>query len=107
MNDFDDLAGSLKQVRDELKLQIHLASKEVQDDWEELEGKMENFAAKAGLDETGLCSEVLHFTSMFFAGQVVLAQGPDAFISSCLHFPGIGYEHPQSEVGHRDCQHND
>lgn len=53
MSDFDELMDDLKQARDELKVQIHLASKEMQDEWEELEGKMDSFASKAGLDETG------------------------------------------------------
>lgn len=53
MNDFDDYLTGLKQIRDELRVQIHLAKKEVQDDWEQLEEKMEDMAAKAQLAETG------------------------------------------------------
>ncbi len=53
MNEFNDVFDSLKQMRDELRVQIHLASKDVQDDWEELEDKMKNITDKAGLDETG------------------------------------------------------
>ena len=53
MNDFDDLIAELKQKRDELRVQIHLASKEAQDEWEELEGKMNHFTATAKLGETG------------------------------------------------------
>jgi len=53
MSEFDDILQDLKQKRDELRLQVHLASKEVQEEWEELEGKMEHFAAKAHLKETG------------------------------------------------------
>ena len=52
MADIDDLIAELKQKRDELNLQMHLASKELQDEWTELEAKMEKFAEKAGLDET-------------------------------------------------------
>ena len=53
MDDFDDLVQDLKRARDELRLQIHLASKEAQDEWHELEEKMEGFASKARLEETG------------------------------------------------------
>lgn len=53
MSDIDDLIQQIKQRRDELRVQIHLASKEVQDEWEELEDKMEDFASKAKLGETG------------------------------------------------------
>lgn len=53
MNEFDDILAELKQKRDELRLQMHLASREIAEEWEELEEKMENFTAKAKLDETG------------------------------------------------------
>lgn len=60
MSDFDKLLQELKQKRDELRLQMHLASKEAKEEWEELEEKMEDFSAKAkkfsknaGLKETG------------------------------------------------------
>jgi len=53
VNEFNDVVDTLKQMRDELRVQIHLASKDVQDDWEELEEKMKNITDKAGLDETG------------------------------------------------------
>jgi hypothetical protein len=47
MTDFDDMIGELKQKRDELRVQMHLASKEIKDEWEELEEKMEDFSDKA------------------------------------------------------------
>ena len=47
MGEFDDLIQELKQKRDELRVQAHLATKEAQDEWEELEAKMEEFTAKA------------------------------------------------------------
>ncbi len=53
MTDFDDIVDDLKQKRDELRVQIHLASKDVQEEWHELEGKMEHFTSKAKLGETG------------------------------------------------------
>lgn len=53
MSELDDIIADLKQKRDELRLQMHLASKEAQDEWQELEEKLEDFTAKAKLDETG------------------------------------------------------
>ena len=53
MSDLDDLVDQLKQKRDELRVQMHLASKEAQDEWEELEEKMTTFTVKAKLGETG------------------------------------------------------
>ena len=53
MTDLDDLWDDLKQKRDELRVQINLGSKEVQDEWEELEGKMNHFTATAELGKTG------------------------------------------------------
>ena len=47
MADFDDIIEELKQKRDELRVQIHLASKEIRDEWEDLEQKMEEFSGKA------------------------------------------------------------
>ena len=53
VTDLDDLWEDLKQKRDELRVQMHLASKEVQEEWEELEGKMNHFSATAKLGDTG------------------------------------------------------
>lgn len=53
MSELEEIVEDLKQKRDELRLQIHLASKEVKDEWEELEEKMDHFVAKAHLKETG------------------------------------------------------
>ena len=47
MADIDEIIEELKQKRDELRVKIHLASKEVKDEWEELEEKMEDFSGKA------------------------------------------------------------
>ena len=47
MADFDDMLEELKQKRDELRVQMNLASKEVKEEWDELEDKMEEFSAKA------------------------------------------------------------
>ena len=60
MSEFDDLIEELKQKRDELRVQINLASMEARDEWQELEAKMEELTTKAkdladeaGLGETG------------------------------------------------------
>lgn len=47
MSEIDELIQELKQKRDELRLQIHLASKEVKEEWQELEEKMDEFSGKA------------------------------------------------------------
>ena len=47
MSDLDDLMDELRQKRDEIRVQINLASKDLRDEWEELEGRMEDFSAKA------------------------------------------------------------
>jgi vacuolar-type H+-ATPase subunit D/Vma8 len=52
MGEFDDLWADLKQKRDELRLKIHLASKEAQDEWEELEEKMQEFSSRAEIGKT-------------------------------------------------------
>ena len=47
MADIDEIIEELKQKRDEIRVQINLASKEIKDEWEDLEEKMEDFAGKA------------------------------------------------------------
>ena len=60
MSDLDDLVDDLKRKRDELRLQVNLASREIKDEWKELEEKMDEFSGKvskfagdAQLKETG------------------------------------------------------
>ena len=53
MSEYDDLVADLKQKRDELRLKIHLASKEAQEEWQELEEKMDDFVSRADLGRTG------------------------------------------------------
>jgi len=53
MTDFDDLIEELKQKRDELRVQVNLASREAKDEWEELDEKMDKFLARADLRTTG------------------------------------------------------
>jgi len=45
--DIDDIVESLKQQKDEIKLQIHLARAEARDEWPELEKKFDDFKIKA------------------------------------------------------------
>ena len=47
MNELDDLIEDLKQKRDVLRVKMNLASKDVRDEWEDLEEKMEEFSGKA------------------------------------------------------------
>ena len=60
MSDLEELFEELKQKRDELRVQVNLASREIKDEWEDLEEKMQEFSGKAkefageaGLQETG------------------------------------------------------
>ena len=53
MSDFDDLIDDLKQKRDELRVQINLASREIKDEWEDLEGRSRDFLARAEIARTG------------------------------------------------------
>jgi hypothetical protein len=53
VSDIDDIVEQLKQRRDELRVQMHLATRELQDEWHELEEKTEDFVSKARLEETG------------------------------------------------------
>lgn len=53
MSDLDDLFEELKQKRDELRVQMHLASKDLKDEWDQFEGKWDEFSRKANLEATG------------------------------------------------------
>ena len=53
MSDHDELIEDLKRRRDEIRVQIHLASKDVQDEWTDIEKKFTEFASRAELDKTG------------------------------------------------------
>ncbi len=43
---YEQLVKTLEKQRDELALQIHLASMDIKDDWEALEQKWEHFKTK-------------------------------------------------------------
>ena len=53
MSDFDDLIDDLKQKRDELRVQINLASREIKDEWEDLEKRSKDFMERAEISRTG------------------------------------------------------
>jgi len=50
MNDFEQLLEDVKKARDEIRLQLHLASMEAKDEWDELEHKWDRFSAKADME---------------------------------------------------------
>lgn len=52
MPDFTKLTEDLKRARDEIKLKIHLGSKEMQEEWSELEQRWSSFESKAQLDKS-------------------------------------------------------
>lgn len=52
MPDFTRLIEDLKRTRDEIRLKIHLGSKEVQDEWSVLEGRWSAFQSRAELDRS-------------------------------------------------------
>lgn len=52
MAETTDLVKTLEQRRDELSLKMHLGSMEAKEQWDALEKKWENFAARARLEDT-------------------------------------------------------
>ncbi len=52
MSDFEDFTAKLKQTRDELKLQLHLAGKDAEDEWEELVKDWDKFVHRSQLDKS-------------------------------------------------------
>ncbi len=52
MNDFERLLEDIKKARDEVRLQLHLASMEAKDEWGELEEKWEDFTARADMEKS-------------------------------------------------------
>lgn len=45
---FDQVMADLKQQRDELRLQMHLAKTEAREEWEELEKKWQHLESRLG-----------------------------------------------------------
>lgn len=54
-SEVDRLADDLKQIRDELRVQIHLAAADVRDEWEQLEKKWDGFRGR--VDAIGRVAE--------------------------------------------------
>ncbi|MDJ0994931.1 MAG: hypothetical protein QNI90_15240 [Dinoroseobacter sp.] len=52
MVDLTKLMEELAQRRDELKLQLHLASKEAEDEWQELTDEWDKFLTRAEFDKS-------------------------------------------------------
>lgn len=52
MSDLDDWMAALKQKRDELKLQLHLGTKEAEEEWDELMSDWDKFAQTAQLEKS-------------------------------------------------------
>ena len=52
MATIDDVLKELRTRRDEIKLKIHLGSKEAQDEWHRLEERWKEFSDKAHVDES-------------------------------------------------------
>jgi hypothetical protein len=52
MADTSKMMKDLQQRRDELKLQLHLASKEAEDEWEELMSEWDKFLSRSQFDKS-------------------------------------------------------
>jgi hypothetical protein len=52
MADTSKMMKDLQQRRDELKLQLHLASKEAEDNWEELMSEWDKFLSRSQFDKS-------------------------------------------------------
>ena len=52
MQNFDKMVADLKALRDQARVKAHLGAMEAQDEWRKLEGKWENFEARAKLDRS-------------------------------------------------------
>jgi hypothetical protein len=52
MANISKMMKDLKQRRDELKLQLHLASKEAEDEWEDLMSEWDKFLSRSQFDKS-------------------------------------------------------
>ncbi len=53
MADMDSMKQELEQLRDEIKLKMHLASLDAKEEWGGLEKKWDDFNARADLSKAG------------------------------------------------------
>ena len=63
MADLKTMYEEAKRTRDEIALKVHLGSRELQDEWERLEQRWNDFEAKAQLErsakDVGAAAEIL------------------------------------------------
>jgi hypothetical protein len=52
MADISKILKEMQQRRDELKLQLHLASKDAEDEWEDLTGEWDKFLSRSQFDKS-------------------------------------------------------
>ena len=52
MPDISKIMKDLQQRRDEIKLQLHLASKDAEDEWEDLMSEWDKFLSKSQFDKS-------------------------------------------------------
>ena len=52
MTDFEDWIAGLKQKRDELKLKLHLAGKDAEDEWDGMVAEWDKFLTAAQFDKS-------------------------------------------------------
>lgn len=52
MQDFNKLMDDLKRTHDEIRLKVHLATKDLQDEWSELERRWQSFQKNAELERS-------------------------------------------------------
>ena len=52
MADISDIIADMKQKRDELRLQLHLGTKEAADEWEELTSQWDKFLTASQFDKS-------------------------------------------------------
>ena len=50
--DIKDVLADLQQRRDELRLQMHLATKEAEDEWQELTAQWDKFLTRAEFEKS-------------------------------------------------------
>jgi hypothetical protein len=52
MSNYEELKKELEQLRDEIKLKMHLASMDAKEEWSGLEKRMNDFSTRARLHES-------------------------------------------------------
>ena len=65
--EFDELTETLKQQRDEIEVQIHLAGMDAKEEWQKAEEKREQFIEKLGVindDTKEISAEIIHATKV-------------------------------------------